>query len=251
MSLPKTLQVEWWRWWSNPLIGLHDDQQHRMPYTLGKAGRSSVDYFQLLQTRSVLELDDHPDQDLLLYPELIAVSLSSLDQLETHLMKVATLTLDAGIIHARPQEWDQKFSIKSADEIRKTIEFYRSIPIRLSRWQYQCANVINQDDRVVISIRTRIEIGLGLILKSYFPSLFKRWALKVSHQVIRLVDTIDPIEQGLWKEVHEWIFTEVQTLFGEINQQHQEPELEIENDLLLDGDYTTVDVDQLYGGVNA
>lgn len=251
MSLPKTLQVEWWRWWSNPLIGLNSDHQHRMPYALGTAGKSSVDYFQLLQTRSVLELDDHPDQDLLHYPELISISLSTQKQLEIHLIKVASLTLDSSIIHARPQEWDQKFNVKSADEIRKIIEFYRSIPVRLNRWQYQCANAINQDDRLVIPIQTRMEIGLGVVLKSYFPSFFKRWALKVPHQVVRLVDTIDPIEQGLWKEVHEWIATEVQALFDEINQQHQEPKLEIENDLLLDDDYTTVDVDQLYGGANA
>lgn len=253
MSMPTTLQIEWWRWWSNPLIQLNDDHHHRMPYPPDQSQKLSVDYFQLLQTRSVFELEDQPDQELLQFPEYIAVSVTSIEQQQQHLLKLSALTLDTTIIHSRPQEWEQKFNVKSADDIRKIIEHYRSIPPRLHRWQFQSASLVNQNDNLIIPIQIRLKIGLGMVLKGFFPSFFKRWSLNVSDHVLRFVNMTEPMEQSMWNEVHEWMGKEMKALFEEVCQQHGESDIDIEldTDLFTEEESYAVDVDQLYGGSNA
>jgi hypothetical protein len=247
MSMPETLKMVWWKWWSNPLINIHPEHLERIPFAQNKD--KPMEYYQLLQIRNILELEDLPGPTLDTKPELIALATATAEQLGKHLFKLCVLSMDTMIIHARPQEWESKFGITSADTIRQTIELYRSIPTRLSKWQFSAATLINQDDNRVLNAQDRAQIGLGLILKSFFPAFYKRWAITTAHPIYRLINQIDPLEESTWNEIIEWINPELNALYEEIASDYQEPDMQIEDDLLEDI-YTPLDVDALYGGTN-
>ncbi len=44
----------WWAWWSNPLIAIHEE--HRVSLPLTKEQLDNIDYFNLLQLRSTLQI---------------------------------------------------------------------------------------------------------------------------------------------------------------------------------------------------
>ncbi|WP_334118557.1 hypothetical protein [Limnobacter sp.] len=249
MSIPEPMQVVWWKWWSNPLINIHADQLERLPFETNRETNKALDYFQLLQTRSILELDDIPEPSLQDKPELISISLADSATVERHLLKLATLTMDTSIIHARPQEWNSKFGISSPEEIRQIIEHYRSIPYRLSKWQFSVASLVNHNDNMMLPTHTRTQLGLGLVIKSFFPSFFQRWSITSSRSVTSLIKQIDPLEEGLWNETIGWIDAELAALFEETANQYREPALGIEHDLLTD-EFSPLDIEAIYRGAN-
>jgi|GEM_PF-3932017 len=249
MNIPEPMQMLWWKWWSNPLINIHAEQLERIPFETNHRTGKIQDYFQLLQTRSILELDDIPEPSLQDKPELVCISLGNTATIEKHLLKLATLTMDTSIIHARPQEWNSKFGVSSPEEIRQIIEHYRSIPYRLAKWQFSVASLVNQNDNEILTIHTRTLLGLGLVIKSFFPSLFKRWSVTSSRSITSLIKQIDPLEEGLWNETIGWIDTELAALFEETADQYREPALEIEQDLLTD-EFSPLDIEAIYRGAD-
>lgn len=248
MSIPDALKMQWWKWWSNPTINLHADHLNRVPFSIHPD--KPIEYFQLLQIRNILELEELPGPTLETQTQLVALAVASNEQVTQHLQKLCVLTMDNMVIHARPQEWDSKFGIISADAIRQTIEWYRSIPTTISKWQFNAATIINQDENVVLTAKTRAMIGLGIILKSFFPQFYKRWLITTERSVTKTLATIDPIEESAWNEIIEWMGADLQALYDEVAPKFQEETLNIDHDLLEDI-YTPLDIDAVYGGNHA
>jgi hypothetical protein len=250
MIIPETLKLLWWKWWSNPLIHIHPNHRDRIPFNIGKDSEKPLEYYQLLQIRSLLELEDLPGPTLETQPELVALAAAPVESVEKHLHKLCVLTMDNMVIHLRPQEWESKFGIASAETIREIIEQYRSIPATLSKWQFSTAVNINQNENLVLKAPARTILGLGIILKSFFPQFYKRWVLTTDQQTTKLLNQIDPIEESAWNEIIEWIGADLKALYEETARQYVEPDISMTEDF-EDDDYTPLDIDSIYGGANA
>lgn len=247
MNIPETLQMVWWKWWSNPLTNIHPNHLDRIPFNTNRQSEKPLEYFQLLQIRNILELDELPGATLETQPELVALAATPEEEVAKHLHKLSVLTMDTMVIHARPQEWESKFGITSPETIRQTIEKYRSIPAQLSKWQFATATIVNHDENMIIKAPARAILGLGILLKSFFPQFYKRWVITTDQRTTKLLHQIDPIEESAWNEIIEWIGTDLRTLYEDTARLYVEPDLSINGDLLED-EYTPLDVDAIYGG---
>lgn len=251
MSIPESLKILWWKWWSNPLTNIHPSHKDRIPFAIGKDTEKPLEYYQLLQIRSLLELEDLPGPTLETQPELVALAAAPVESVEKHMHKLCVLTMDNMVIHLRPQEWESRFGITSAEAIRLTIEQYRSIPPTLSKWQFATAIAINQHENLVLKAPARAILGLGIILKSFFPQFYKRWVLTTDQQTTKLLNQIDPIEESAWTEIIEWIGADLKALYEETAKEYVEPALSLGEDQFDNDEYTPLDIDSLYGGANA
>lgn len=248
MSRPLSMQIAWWRWWSNPLVGLHPENMANLPF-LPKADKP-IDYFQLLHTRSIFELSDIPDNNLEAKPEFMSIALADPSVLERYLIKLSAFTMGHNIINVRPPEWESHYGIATPELIRQMIEHYRSIPPRLSKWQAQIAYTITQTTHGSFPVRDRMMLAIGVLLKSFYPAFSKRWIITQSTQTARLLETLDPLEEGLAADAMDWMNNELAKLHEHISADFEEADIELDPPPGMD-EFPMLDVDAILGASNA
>ena len=79
MSDPISYLHDWWRWWGNPLAGIHDSQLIHLPYA--REQLKNLDYLHFLELRSSLGLPDTPDKYLIERLQLRSLALADQDQI--------------------------------------------------------------------------------------------------------------------------------------------------------------------------
>ncbi|HEX4878579.1 MAG TPA: hypothetical protein VFV39_01935 [Limnobacter sp.] len=236
-------RVAWWKWWGNPMLGIHADHVSSLPFVDIASAADITDYFKLIQVRSHFELPDVPDQAATSNHSILAATLARPDQISAHLTNLAVLTLSSGIIHARPAEWQAKYGVESADEIRKIIEHFRAIPQALSTWHHCAPAHLPEESN--FGLEQRAVLGLGVFLRTFFPSIYQRWALTQSYDLLKAVKQLEPFRDIHWNEIMAWLEAGFTSLSDEITAAYQEAKIELnENEI---EEFTPLDIDALYG----
>lgn len=179
----------WWAWWSNPLRGMHEDHKFCLPLT--NAQLSTLDYFQLIQVRSVLGLPDTPDEQLSSKLELRCLALARLSQVSAHFLPLAVWSLDSSILHARAQDWEAYYGVTSPEQIREMVVLRNDLPRELYVWHDGFSAQLKQLMPRAIPLQERALLGLGIYLKSFYPAYYARWMLVLP---IELTNTLGKME---------------------------------------------------------
>jgi hypothetical protein len=240
-------RVAWWKWWGNPLQGIHPDHISSLPFVGIASSADLTDYFKLIQVRSHFELPEVPDQAATSNPTILAATMARPDQVREHLTNLAVLTLSAGIIHARPAEWQAKYGVESADDIRKIIEHFRAIPQALSSWHH-CAPAYLPEDSS-FGLEDRASLGLGVFLRTFFPSIYLRWALTQSYDLLKAIRQLEQFREIHWNEIMAWLEPGFNSISDEITAGYQEARIELDDATIEE--FTPLDVDALYGAHDA
>lgn len=202
MSLHIAYETQWWAWWSNPVVGLHEEKMTRISVPRSLFG--SLNYFQLIQVRSTLGLDDLPDELLTQCLELRSLALANTADHQDVLLKLALLTMDSTVLHCNAQDWETQYGVTSADQIRRIVVLKNEFPRELLQWQEINAHRLRADSAQDIHLDARIQLGLALFLKSFFPRFFKRWELTQSNQIGVWTSNLELLPEDRWETLHEW-----------------------------------------------
>lgn len=194
--------VNWWVWWSNPLIGMHDEQKFN--YGLGLLENEEINYYKILELRSQLELEDVPDELLLFHPDVRLFALLSMEEIEEKIGPFAYFLLDSSILHARPQEWEEAYGINSPDQIRNIVSERANLPKELQEWQSSSARSLNLNLKQSLFYADRAKLCFYVFLLSFFPRLAKRASLIFSEKIIHSAKVINKIPQELWEVFYNW-----------------------------------------------
>lgn len=220
-----SLTTQWWSWWSNPLIGIHPD--HRLGLDFNLLNTNKIGYFHLLELRSLLGLSDLPDEQILARAELRTLALSQLEIRQPNLYKFSLLTLDSAILHARPQDWEAHFDVKSPELIREIIGLRNEFPEPLLQIQSKTSRHIAQSLKSHMSIGQRADLGLGIYLQSFFPKFFARWKLTQSNELNLLLKHSENIPEELWDSTNRWIENELQSLHSSVVSTFEVEEIDV------------------------
>lgn len=218
--------VQFWSWWSNPLIGMHDDQRYRLAWPI--VNPRDISYLSLLELRRVLELDDIPDELLSYHPEMRALAHLSNEEFKTRFQPFSYWLLDASVLNARPQDWEQVYGISSPDEIRDIISQRAALPGALLNWHGNVARTLNLNLKAPLFLTERASVCFLIYLRSFYPRFYRRWKLTQSDAVVQASQLLDPIPQELWDTFQAWaqpIFKGLEEISAE---QAVMPEFELE-----------------------
>ena len=229
----------WWAWWSNPLIAIHEE--HRVSLPLTKEQLDNIDYFNLLQLRSTLNMPELPDDRLILRPELRSIAIATNSVLEEHLQRFALFSLDASILHARPQDWESSFGVNSPEVIREIIVLKNDLPEALIQWQESAARHMANTLKKQLFLHDRIRLGFAVYLRSYFPKIYQRWQLTQTKEIIDWSNDLEPIPQELWDVIDHWSEAAFCALHSEVYSHHEVLELNFDPDGTSDNSIEEID----------
>lgn len=219
-----TYSGTWWAWWSNPAIHIHDEQLSMV--SLPKSILDKIDYFQLLQTRSTLGLSDIPDELLQQRPELRSVLLASAEQVQKHMMQLSTLSLDSSILHARAQDWESNYGIVSPETIREIVTYRNDLPKSFMQWQGIFSSQFNQSLNQPSFLAERALLGFAVYLLSYFPHIFKRWALTQPLRIIQWAKNVEPMPLEVWDEMDKWSKPFIEACHQDVYSSYEKDDIE-------------------------
>jgi hypothetical protein len=208
--------VQFWSWWSNPLIGMHDDHRYRLAWPI--VNPRDLSYLSLLEVRRILELDDTPDELLGYHPEMRALAHLSDEEFKTRFQPFSYWLLDASVLNARPQDWEQVYGISSPDEIRDIISQRAALPDALLNWHGNVARTLNLNLKAPLFLTDRASVCLLIYLRSFYPRFYRRWKLTQSDAIVQASLLLDPIPQDMWDIFQAWaqpIFTGLEQITAE------------------------------------
>lgn len=202
MSDPISYLHDWWRWWGNPLAGIHDSQLIHLPYA--REQLKNLDYLHFLELRSSLGLPDTPDKYLIERLQLRSLALADQDQISEVFNQVATLSLGANILHASAQKWDQHYGVSSPEEARRIIQWRSEIPHALKPWRESLLITLDQGDSYSMHMKTRALLGLSAYLQSFYPGFYKRFHLTLPYEITLILKSVDLIPQEAQSSCETW-----------------------------------------------
>lgn len=241
-----TLATQWWSWWSNPLIDIHPD--HRLGLDFKLLNTNKIGYFHLLELRSLMGLSDLPDEQILARSELRSLALSQPEVRQSNLYKFSLLTLDSAILHARPQDWEINFDVRSPELIREIIGMRNEFPEPLLQIQSKTSRHIAQSLKNKMSIGQRADLGLGIYLQSFYPKFFSRWKITQSKEFNALLKHSENIPEELWDTTNRWIENELQSVHNSVLSTFEIQDIETgfsEEDLKLLEEFDSDELDAL------
>lgn len=203
MSEPLMYLHDWWRWWGNPLIGIHESQLVNLPYPLEKL--RAADHLLFLEMRSLLNLPELPDHYMVERPQLRSVALGNISQTGATFGKLATLSLNNSILQANAQKWIEHYGVKSPEEIRQVIQWQKEIPYALKPWRESLLITLNQGDSYSMHMESRALLSLGAYLMSFYPNFYTRWCLMAPFEVTLILKSCDPIPEEVQASFENWI----------------------------------------------
>jgi len=203
MSEPISYLHNWWRWWGNPLAGIHDTQLLHLPYA--REQLKNMSYLLFLELRSALTLPDVPDRCLVSQAELRSLALCSHQQLGELFPQVATLSLGNSILQASAQKWEQHYGVDSAERVRQIIQWRQDIPHAIKPWRESLLITLDQGDAYSMHMQNRTLLGLGAYVQSCFPDFYKRWALTLPYEITLILRSIDPIPEDAQASFQNWL----------------------------------------------
>ncbi|MCR2747242.1 hypothetical protein [Limnobacter parvus] len=206
--------TQWWAWWSNPLVNVHDEQLAVLPVITQKTQK--LDYFKLFELRSVLALPDMPDDSLDTKLQLRALALASRSQLESHFLKLAVWGMDTSILHARAQDWQSNYGITSPDHIREIVTLRNEMPGEIYVWHDTFASQLKMLNSQPVLVGDRALLSLAIYLKSFFPLLYARWKLTVPLAISELASKLESIPLDLWETIDSLTSFAIESLHHEI-----------------------------------
>lgn len=221
--------TRWWVWWSNPMVGMHPEQSTSMG--LVQQRHNNLNYFELMELRSKLELPDLPDDAIHARPELTALSMCEQSNLLLKLQPLSVLTLDHSIRHARAQDWEEVYGITSAETIREIVSHFNDLPTCLMGWQDSTTRLISQQFREQIRLPDRALIVLAAYLKSITPKFFIRWQLTLPPKIKALIQLTDPFHEETWEALDQKIRPALTTI-----REDHEKEFEVTEFFMEDED---------------
>lgn len=232
-----------WAWWSNPIVGMHDDYRYRVGIPL--VDDQKLDYLTLLEVRGLLELSDTPDDSLLHYPQLCALAIIDPDVLRRIIQPCAVLVLDGSILNARPQEWDENYGVKSADDIRRIITQRGDFPKPIWDWREQIVRNLQINIDAKRSIDERALLAFAFVLKQFFPAFYKRWKLCHSMAIDQNLAFLDPLPIEYTDTFLAWLKPVLEGFESWYGEQYRPLDLEIG----VDFDPLDDELDQLLAGI--
>lgn len=235
------VSVRFWAWWSNPLIDMHEDQRYRLGLPI--VDPHEIDYLSLLEIRSNLELDDTPDELLSYNPGLRGLAFAQAEEFQTRLMPFSYWLLDASVLNARPQDWEQAYGISSPDDIRHIISQRAALPASLMNWHGQLTRSLNLNLKGSLLLADRARACLLIYLRSFYPRLGKRWALTQSDAVIQASQLLEPLPSEQWEEFQKWAAPMLAVLNELFEQQVSMPEFNLD----FEADTDDAELEQFVG----
>lgn len=194
---------DWWRWWSNPLINIHQSHIEMLPYA--KKQLEELDYLFFLELRSILSVPDKPDRNLQNQNWLRSFALAEPDELQTLKKYYAVLTLDAGILQTNAQNWNERYGVRSPEEVRELIQLWNQIPFKLKSWQESLILNLSASAQHKFSIDERYMIAMGAYLLNSHPNFFKRWSLTIPYSTGLIIKSIEALPEESIGSMHEWL----------------------------------------------
>lgn len=223
-----TYTSRWWAWWSNPAIHIHEEQGTLLGLTAEQMNR--IDYFDLIQLRSSLNLPDLPDDLLIARPELRSLAFQNDQAMESQLLQFGMFTLDSSILHARPQDWESSFGVTSPELIRQIITLKNELPGQLAAWHDATARHMANALKKKLLLTERIRLGLAVYLRSHFPRFYSRWQLTQSKEIVGWANALEPMPPELWEVVDPWSAHAIQAFHQDIYSPFEIIEFELSLD---------------------
>lgn len=229
-----TYSTKWWAWWSNPLIGISPDQRRLLP--LLDSTMENPNYSTLLELRELLRLDDLPDEKLYEQLNIRALCLASPTEMNNHLSKLAVLSMNSDILNARPQDWEDHYGIRSAEQIRDVITEFNNLSHLLLPVQISLTASLRKYRIAPLPIHERIRLITGLYLINFFPKLFHRWKLMLSLEIANLIEQMPKLPVDVEENLSTWFSHSLTALHSAVFEQFDVP--------LFDFDEDEFDVDE-------
>lgn len=226
MTEPTYYLSDWWRWWSNPLINMHPSQQGFFACTQNQ--REELTYLSFLELRSILSLSDKPDRHLEEQHQLRSLALATFDELPAEAMKIAALSLSAGILQNNAQQWEKNYGIQSADEVRTIIQLWNQIPHKLKPWQDSLLLTLGATPDTSLNFQKRVLLVLGAYIMSFYADFYKRWALTLPYEITLTLQSIDPIPQECKSSMESWLESPLNTLHQQVLSRYPSEDLEMD-----------------------
>lgn len=224
MSDPLSYLHDWWRWWGNPLEGIHDTQLLHLPYARDQL--KNMSYLLFLELRSTLTLPDVPDRGLEGQPELRSLALSSHELLGNLFPQVATLSLGNSILQASAQKWEQHYGVASAEQVRQIIQWRQEVPHALKPWRESLLITLDQGDAYSMHMQNRTLLGLGAYVQSFFPAFYKRWALTLPYETTLVLRSVDPIPEEAQSSFQGWLAPMLSELHRQVLASHPSEDID-------------------------
>lgn len=230
MKEPAPYLHDWWRWWGNPLINIHESQLIHLPYA--REQLKDIDYLHFLEIRSTIGLPDLPDRHLVERNQIRSLAISNPEKIGAVFNQVGVLSLGPSILHASAQKWEQHYGVSSPDQVREIIKWRNEIPHGLKPWRESLLITLDQGDAYSMKMPTRALLGLGAYLQSFYPEFYKRFELTLSYEITLILKSVDPIPQEAQSICEVWF----EPMLNEIHKQTlaDYPDDEIETFEMID-----------------
>lgn len=194
---------DWWRWWSNPLINMHNSHIQQLPYAQKQL--EEIDYLFFLELRSILSMPDKPDRNLRSNQWLLSLALASEEDLQ-HLKKLyAVLTFEPAILQLNAHAWSDRYAIRSSEEVRDIIQLWNQIPHKIKSWQESLISNLNVLPNSKFSLDERFMIALGAHLLNFHPNYFKRWSLTIPYNIALVIKSVEALPEASLESLNEWL----------------------------------------------
>jgi hypothetical protein len=248
-----SLNLQWWMWWSNPLLNAHASQLHKIP--LQTTSPSGIDYYDLLRVRSIVDAPDLPDAMLEKRSLLKMLAFVDEELMVKTLQRLVVLTMDRSMLHARPQDWEVQFGVRSPETIRRLVQARQELPGLFFSWQDSTCTLLSLqkiDTPLQLNMQERVALGLGVYLKTFYPKIYQRWVLTRSADIEKLCRQLEKLPGDSEDVFFAWMQQDIEALWAEATVSFQEVELDEPEDEFDENapEYAPLNKDDFFGGSN-
>lgn len=239
----------WWVWWSNPVLGIHDDHRYRAALT--PTDFEHLDYFRLLDIRSQLELSEVPDDSLVENLEIRCLALSDAASIESRLTRFAVLTMSSTILSANAAEWNEYYGVSSPELIKELVRQRAELPNEILYWQEPFSRSLANSLTTNLSMLDRTRLGLCMVLRTYFPKIMGRWSLTCPRAVTEFANSLESMPEDKFEFLKAWSWGQLQELDQDTRARFEVRDFSFEVDTDLESQISDFLDEDVEGSINA
>lgn len=231
------ISAKWWRWWANPLEGLHPERLSQIE-SQGISTKDHHRYDVVSRARRILSVPSIPDDAMIESPEKLLSVLVDTETLSARLAGLGCLVLGDSILTARNQDWEDLYGVKDNEMIRDLVSSLRSLTPVLEIIRLEILSSAPFQQSETPTLQQAIHIVLGLYFREFSLPFYARWLLTMSKDTEETLSNIQRINKEQVSEFQQWVDRRLLPLIDDFKCAHEIPLLDI-NELREDHAETT------------
>lgn len=220
------IAAKWWRWWANPLEGLHPS---RFVNLEAQSITASVHhrYEIVSRVRRIFMVPVVPDQAMTDAAHKLLSPLLDHETLCKGLAGLGCLAMGDSILTARSQDWEDLHGVQNNDIIRDLVSSLRTLSPVLQTIRLEVLSHLSIDQDKPLTLQEAVHVVLGMYYREFSLSLYTRWSLTISEETEEKLSAIQRLNKEHTSEFLQWVEGRLNPLIDRFQASHDIPMLDL------------------------